>query len=107
MARATQVEVARAVGLDVSSVNKILNEIPGPVFAKSTIRRVKQVARRMGFRPRCIGCRVDLRAPLVSYKLPKGKRVCTYCAASVIAQVSNRIDDAHARGMQEPKVVQS
>ena len=28
----TQLEIARRVGLDVSSVNKILNRRPGPVF---------------------------------------------------------------------------
>ncbi len=34
----TQVEIARRVGLDVSSVNKILNRRTGPVFRKATIR---------------------------------------------------------------------
>ncbi len=45
----TQVEIARRVGLDVSSVNKILNKRPGPVFSKQTIGQVFQVARQLGF----------------------------------------------------------
>lgn len=45
----TQVEIARRVGLDVSSVNKILNEVPGPVFAKETKKLVFQVAKKMGY----------------------------------------------------------
>ena len=45
----TQVEIARHVGLDVSSVNKILNRRPGPVFRKKTIGRVFKVARQLGF----------------------------------------------------------
>src|SRR3954470_2899076 len=46
---ATQVEIARRVGLDVSSVNKILNRRAGPVFKKSTVERVFKVARQLGF----------------------------------------------------------
>jgi hypothetical protein len=45
----TQVEIARRVGLDVSSVNKILNKRQGPVFRKDTIRRVFKVARELGY----------------------------------------------------------
>lgn len=45
----TQLEIARRTGLDVSSVNKILNKRSGPVFRKETIRRVFKVAREMGF----------------------------------------------------------
>lgn len=45
----TQVQIARVVGLDVSSVNKILNKVPGPVFAKETKQRVFKVAKRMGY----------------------------------------------------------
>jgi DNA-binding LacI/PurR family transcriptional regulator len=45
----TQVEIARRIGLDVSSVNKILNKTPGPVFSKETIAKVFSVARRMGY----------------------------------------------------------
>ena len=46
---ATQVEIARRVGLDVSSVNKILNRRAGPVFKKSTVEKVFKVAKQLGF----------------------------------------------------------
>ena len=45
----TQVEIARRVGLDVSSVNKILNRRAGPVFRKDTIKKVFKVARELGY----------------------------------------------------------
>src|SRR6185295_20277173 len=45
----TQVEIARRVGLDVSSVNKILNKRAGPVFRKETIRKVFRVAKDLGY----------------------------------------------------------
>jgi transcriptional regulator with XRE-family HTH domain len=45
----TQVEIARRVGLDVSSVNKILNRRAGPVFRKETIRKVFRAARELGY----------------------------------------------------------
>jgi len=45
----TQVEIARRVGLDVSSVNKILNRRQGPVFRKDTVKAVFKVAREMGY----------------------------------------------------------
>ncbi len=45
----TQVEIARRVGLDVSSVNKILNRRKGPVFRKETVRKVFKVARDLGY----------------------------------------------------------
>jgi transcriptional regulator with XRE-family HTH domain len=45
----TQVEIARRVGLDVSSVNKILNRRQGPVFRKETIRKVFRAARDLGY----------------------------------------------------------
>jgi transcriptional regulator with XRE-family HTH domain len=45
----TQVEIARRCGLDVSSVNKILNRRPGPVFRKETIRKVFRIARDLGY----------------------------------------------------------
>lgn len=47
-----QSDIARACKLDVSSVNKILNDVPGPVFKQITIRRVRAMARRMGYRPK-------------------------------------------------------
>ena len=45
----TQGEIARRLGLDVSSVNKILNRRPGPVFRKETIKKVFKVARDLGY----------------------------------------------------------
>lgn len=48
-ARVTQLEIARRIGIDVSSVNKILNRRPGPVFRPETIRQVFQVARELGY----------------------------------------------------------
>ena len=45
----TQMEIARRIGLDVSSVNKILNRRKGPVFRKETIKKVFKIARDLGF----------------------------------------------------------
>jgi transcriptional regulator with XRE-family HTH domain len=45
----TQGEIARRLGLDVSSVNKILNKRPGPVFRKETIRKVFKTAKELGY----------------------------------------------------------
>lgn len=45
----TQVELARTLGLDVSTVNKILNRRPGLRFRKETIRQVFHMARSLGF----------------------------------------------------------
>src|SRR5438874_2731658 len=45
----TQLEIGRRVGIDVSSVNKILNKKPGAVFRKETIRKVFRVARDLGY----------------------------------------------------------
>jgi len=48
--KATQVEIARQVGLDVSSVNKILNRRSGAVFKQATVDKVFRVAKRLGYR---------------------------------------------------------
>lgn len=45
----TQAHIAERVGLDVSSVNKILNQVKGPVFRKETIKEVFAVARELGY----------------------------------------------------------
>ncbi len=45
----TQKAIAQRTGLDISSVNKILNCRQGPVFRKKTIRKVFKVAREMGY----------------------------------------------------------
>jgi len=46
---ATQQDIARRVGLDVSSVNKILNRKSGSVFRKDTVKRVFKAARDLGY----------------------------------------------------------
>lgn len=46
---ATQVDIARRIGLDCSSVNKILNRSRG-VFKRETIAQVFRVARQLGYR---------------------------------------------------------
>lgn len=55
MAKVTQAEVAKKVGLDVSTVNKILNRVPGPSFAEATVKRVFKAAREMGWRLKWTG----------------------------------------------------
>jgi len=45
----TQAEIARRLGLDVSSVNKILNKRPGALFRKDTIRKVFKLAKALGY----------------------------------------------------------
>lgn len=45
----TQVDIARRLGLDVSSVNKILNRCAGPVFRKETVRKVFKAAKDLGY----------------------------------------------------------
>ena len=45
----TQVEIARRIGIDVSSVNKILNRRQGPVFRRETVQKVFRIARQMGY----------------------------------------------------------
>jgi transcriptional regulator with XRE-family HTH domain len=46
--RVTQGDIADIVGIDVSSVNKILNRTGG-VFRKDTIAKVFRVAERLGY----------------------------------------------------------
>lgn len=61
----TQLDIAKRVGMDVSSINKILNKRIGPVFRRSTIQMVFRVAREMGYdfnNPSRVGrCRNALR----------------------------------------------
>ena len=45
----TQVEIARRLSLDVSSVNKILNRRQGPVFRKETVKKVFKAAHDLGY----------------------------------------------------------
>ena len=50
----TQKEIARRLDLHVSTVSKILNRRPGPVYHQRTVRRVFQLARRMGYPLECL-----------------------------------------------------
>jgi len=47
---ATQGDIAKHLGLDVSSVNKILHHKPGAKFRKATVDQVFRAARKLGFR---------------------------------------------------------
>ena len=45
----TQTEIARSTGLDVTTINKVLNRKTGPNFRKKTIEKVFQSARDLGY----------------------------------------------------------
>lgn len=47
--RVTQSEIARRLGVDVSTVNKILNEKAGAKFQKTTVDAVLRAARELGY----------------------------------------------------------
>jgi len=47
---ATQIDIARHVGLDVSSVNKILHQKPGSKFREATVDQVFRAAKKLGYR---------------------------------------------------------
>lgn len=47
---ATQVDIARELGLDVSTCNKILNRVSGSKFRSETIKRVFLTAKKLGYR---------------------------------------------------------
>jgi transcriptional regulator with XRE-family HTH domain len=47
--KVTQSDIAKRVGLDVSSVNKILNFVEGPVFKNETRAQVLSVAKELGY----------------------------------------------------------
>ena len=49
MAKITQVEIARRLGLDVSSVNKILHGVPGLKWKDETVTAVFDAARDLGY----------------------------------------------------------
>lgn len=46
----TQAEVARDAGVDLSTVNRILNRRSAHAFREQTVRKVLSAARRLGFR---------------------------------------------------------
>ncbi|HVE38537.1 MAG TPA: hypothetical protein VNM14_01530 [Planctomycetota bacterium] len=47
---ATQTDIAKRCGIDVSSVNKILRKTAGPKFSEKTVRQVFRAARELGYR---------------------------------------------------------
>ena len=47
--RVTQAEIARKVGIDVSSVNKILNNYGGGTFHPETVEEVFKIAKKLGY----------------------------------------------------------
>lgn len=58
--RVTQQYIANVLGLDVSSVNKILNGKRGHTFRGTTIQAVKSTARRFGYKLRTGASKVEL-----------------------------------------------
>lgn len=64
--KVTQSDIAERIGLDVSSVNKILNFVEGPVFKKETRALVLKVAKQLGYdfsrptRPRLLAALKEL-----------------------------------------------
>ncbi len=45
----TQRDIAEKLGLDISSVNKILRKVPGSVFNRETVRKVFETAEELGY----------------------------------------------------------
>jgi len=66
----TQLQIAKRVGIHVSSVCKILNRAPGQVFHKKTIREVMKVARELGYEFDRIKFRHERRHPRKQVSLP-------------------------------------
>jgi len=65
----TQTDIAKRIGVHVSSVNKILNRVRGPVFHKDTIDKVFLAAEVMGYdvkSPRAGLCKGALREIILS-----------------------------------------
>lgn len=84
MTKATQVQIADEVGLDVSSVNKILNMVPGPKFHRDTIKAVRAAARRLGYRRKCAGCRQELFPSITpTFTFESAKTICPSCIEAV------------------------
>ncbi|MHC4778613.1 MAG: hypothetical protein ACYTFG_08580 [Planctomycetota bacterium] len=64
---ATQRDIAKAVGMDLMSVRRILNETPGYNFDKATLDKVFGAARKLGydFRKLKIGKRMEVRKGVI------------------------------------------
>ena len=67
---ATQEDIARRVGLDISSVNKILHRRADAVFRKETVRRVFQAARDLGYDLDRLGRRYHRKHPRKDVAFP-------------------------------------
>jgi transcriptional regulator with XRE-family HTH domain len=70
MAKVTQVEIAEKLGLDVSSVNKILHGVPGLKWKEETVRAVFDAARELGYDLDKIKFRHNREYPRIPTALP-------------------------------------
>lgn len=68
--RVTQVEIARRLGLDVSSVNKILHGVPGLKWKDETVQAVFDCARELAYDLDKIKFRHNREYPRVPVNLP-------------------------------------
>lgn len=70
MAKITQVEIARRLGLDVSSVNKILHGVPGLKWKDETVSAVFDTARDLGYDLDKIKFRHNREYPRIPLNMP-------------------------------------
>ena len=70
MVKITQVEIARRLGLDVSSVNKILHGVPGLKWRDETVSAVFDAARDLGYDLDKIKFRHNREYPRVLLNMP-------------------------------------
>jgi len=84
----TQVEIAREAGLDVSSVNKILNGHPVAKFRPETVKRVRQLARLGGWVRKCRTCGESLRKIGNGITFKSGRVICVACSLFVLVELS-------------------
>jgi transcriptional regulator with XRE-family HTH domain len=66
----TQVEIAHRLGLDVSSINKILHGVPGLKWKDETVKAVFDTARELGYDLDKIKFRHNREYPRVPINLP-------------------------------------
>lgn len=70
MAKITQVQIAKKLGLDVSSVNKILHGVPGLKWKDETVKAVFDTARDLGYDLDKIKFRHNRQYPRILLNLP-------------------------------------